>query len=403
MTTTESDQLEAESELHRARVAGILDELRARLSPGEIVDQVLGSVRDGAAQDFARNLGTQVRNNPLPCVLIGAGMAWLMLGGRNGPPHRAVSVRRTTELQDVHGETAAFAHDVRANAGGIAQRASASVTDAAERAAQAARRARSVTTGQIETATTTMSDVADTASQTYEQTRDAAARTYEDTRDSAARTYEQTRDAAARTYEQTRDTATQTYQQARGRIARALQGVTEMVSNTVGQARGTVDRSMDQLSGAASAATSVSTDAARQATSRVARLAQEQPLVLAGIGIAIGAALAAMFPVTEAENRLVGRTSDELKDRARGLANEGVEKVQSVATAAVETATTAVTEAAQQEASRQGLTFGGEHGTAYPQEPGEHDDDTKGATHGNPSQASDGRGEESRDTPDVRR
>jgi ElaB/YqjD/DUF883 family membrane-anchored ribosome-binding protein len=250
------------------------------------------------------------------------------------------------------------------------------VTDAAERAAEAARRARAVTTDKVESVGTAISGVAGAASQTYEHTRDAA----------------------ARTYEQTRDTAAQTYQQARGRMARTLQGVTEMMSNTFGRARQSLDRSADQVGDVASSAS----DAARQASSRVARLAHEQPLVLAGIGIAIGAALASLFPVTETENRLVGRTSDELKNRARDLATEGVEKVQSVATSAVETATAAVTEAAQQEANRQGLSFGGEHGTASREEPRERQRDS-GSTEHNSGDASDGRGAESRDSADVRR
>jgi len=262
MTASETDQIERAAELHRDRVSGLLDELRTRLSPGEIVDQMLGSIRGGAAQDFARNLGTQVRNNPLPCVLIGAGMAWLMIGGRNGRTNSAASSAGRAVGAD--GGPASGLHDVRAGA-----------ADAAERAAEAARRARSVTTDQIENASTTISDVAGTASQTSAQTR---------------------------------DTAAQTYRQARGKAARTLQGATEMVSNTFGQARETVDRSVDRLSGAASSAAQATGDAARQASSGLARLAQEQPLVLAGIGVAIGAALAALFPVTETENRLVGRT-----------------------------------------------------------------------------------------------
>lgn len=373
MTASETDQIERAAELHRDRVSGLLDELRTRLSPGEIVDQMLGSVRDGAAQDFARNLGTQVRNNPLPCVLIGAGMAWLMIGGRNGRANGTASADRAVRADT---GLASGLHEVRVGA-----------ADAAERAAEAARRARSATADQIENVTTTVSEVAGTASQTYAQTRDAA-----------TRSYEQTREAATRTYDKARDTATQTYEQARGRAARTLQGVTEMISNTFGQARGTVDRSVDQLSGATSSAAQAAGDAARQASSGLARLAQEQPLVLAGIGIAIGAALASLFPVTETENRLVGRTSDELKDRARDLATEGVEKVQAVATTAVETATAAVTEAAQQEASRQGLTFGGEHGTAHREEPRERDD----ATESGSGDATDRPGGESSDAADGR-
>jgi hypothetical protein len=58
-----------------------------------------------------------------------------------------------------------------------------------------------------------------------------------------------------------------------------------------------------------------------------------------------------------------------------------------------------VTTAATEEANRQGLTFGGEHGTATREEPRERDDKS---TEHKPNDASDGRGEESRDPADGR-
>lgn len=35
--------------------------------------------REGAAADFLRNLGREIRENPLPVVLIAIGVAWLMV------------------------------------------------------------------------------------------------------------------------------------------------------------------------------------------------------------------------------------------------------------------------------------------------------------------------------------
>jgi hypothetical protein len=75
---------------------------------------------------------------------------------------------------------------------------------------------------------------------------------------------------------------------------------------------------------------------------------REQPLVLAGIGVAVGAALGAMLPATEAEDRLMGEASDDLKEKAQDFAGEQIEKAKAVGGHAYE--------AAGQEAQRQGLT-----------------------------------------------
>jgi hypothetical protein len=86
---TRTERLERQSERSRGRVADLIDELRERVVPSEMVDQFIDLSGNGAARDFVRNLGQQVRRNPLPCVLIGAGLAWLMISERNSRPVQA--------------------------------------------------------------------------------------------------------------------------------------------------------------------------------------------------------------------------------------------------------------------------------------------------------------------------
>src|SRR5688572_23392429 len=74
-----SEQLERQTEQSRADVEQTIDELRARLTPGQLVDEILSYTRDGG-WEFTSNLGRQVTTNPLPVVLIGAGLAWFLLG-----------------------------------------------------------------------------------------------------------------------------------------------------------------------------------------------------------------------------------------------------------------------------------------------------------------------------------
>ena len=49
------------------------------MSPGQVVDQLIDYAREGPAAEFGRNLAREVRENPLPLLLIGVGIAWLMV------------------------------------------------------------------------------------------------------------------------------------------------------------------------------------------------------------------------------------------------------------------------------------------------------------------------------------
>jgi ElaB/YqjD/DUF883 family membrane-anchored ribosome-binding protein len=61
----------------RARLDRTVSALQARLSPGQLLDQALDYVKSGGGET-AGNLGRTVRENPLPVILTGVGLAWLM-------------------------------------------------------------------------------------------------------------------------------------------------------------------------------------------------------------------------------------------------------------------------------------------------------------------------------------
>jgi hypothetical protein len=49
---------------------------------------------------------------------------------------------------------------------------------------------------------------------------------------------------------------------------------------------------------------------------------RDQPLMVAGLGLAVGAALGAGLPVSETEDRLLGEVSDDIKDRMQRVADK---------------------------------------------------------------------------------
>ncbi len=153
-------EIEREVEQTRSQVSSTLDELRTKLKPSHMVDEVVGEAVDwlkgsgGAA--FARNLGAAVRDNPLPVALIGAGLAWLLLsGGRSdaAPPRRqqrwkevrypdGAYSRTRVEAPDQPESTAGAAartwHDARDAVTGAAASVASTASGLASRAGEAA-------------------------------------------------------------------------------------------------------------------------------------------------------------------------------------------------------------------------------------------------------------------------
>lgn len=74
----ETDRIEADLNASRHRLNDTLEALGEKLSPGQMLDEVLG-LAQGQAGQFAAKLGRQVRDNPMPTLLIGAGVAMLLL------------------------------------------------------------------------------------------------------------------------------------------------------------------------------------------------------------------------------------------------------------------------------------------------------------------------------------
>jgi hypothetical protein len=124
------EAIERDIEATRDRIDSTLSELGDRLSPGQLLDQALAYVRDGAAgpRRFASNLGRTVQDNPVPVALVGIGLAWLAFR----PDGRSDGRWRDAELgEEGSGEEGP----------GALQRASGAAQGAASAAAERVRQA----------------------------------------------------------------------------------------------------------------------------------------------------------------------------------------------------------------------------------------------------------------------
>ena len=85
------ETIEREIDAQRASIGNIVDALESKFTPGQMFDQALGMMQSNGTA-FLSNLGTSVRNNPVPAVLTSVGLLWLMMSA-NRPPTPRVGYR----------------------------------------------------------------------------------------------------------------------------------------------------------------------------------------------------------------------------------------------------------------------------------------------------------------------
>jgi hypothetical protein len=263
-------QIEREVEQTRAGLTDTLDALRERASPGQLFEQALDYARSSGGNEFVRNLGTSVRDNPLPLLLIGAGIGWLMMSGGSRPGGTTASVAAAPNRTIGSGGTRVRVYGEAGEAGG-------GMTGHAPAAMGAAR-----------------DSVAGAADQAIEK---------------AGQAYHGIADAAG--------SATGSIREAAGAAADSLRGAAASVTESVAGSGQEVQARAGELG-----------DQARQG---VTWLMREQPLVLGAIGVALGAAVGALLPGTDAEDRLMGETRDAVADRVEATAQQGYDRLKETA------------------------------------------------------------------------
>jgi hypothetical protein len=150
---SESARLEREVEKTRWQLSGTLDELRDRMTPGRVVDQVIDYTRDSPAAEFFRNLGREVRQNPLPVMLVGIGITWLLLA-TNRTSRAAIAAAAdnlASTVDDIGTATGAFVSRTsewgQQTASRVADRANDVASTVGDKTAELAGRARDAADG----------------------------------------------------------------------------------------------------------------------------------------------------------------------------------------------------------------------------------------------------------------
>ncbi len=216
------EQIEREIDAQRASIGNIVDKLESKFTPGQIIDQAWGLMQNNGSA-FIGNLGTSVRNNPVPVVLTSIGLLWMMMS-QNRPPVPQPVYR--TDVDDKKGEWGE----------GIA-------------------------------------DGLDSARDSLHQTTDSLKEGYQSLKEKA------------------------------GQLGDNVSAASENFSHTLHDAGDRLNR-RTQVVG-----------------QQFKQLLQEQPLVVAAAGIALGALIGAALPATTSEQRYIGHTSAGLVDKVMSSMN----------------------------------------------------------------------------------
>ncbi|WP_263264248.1 DUF3618 domain-containing protein [Pseudomonas sp. RIT-PI-S] len=253
------ETLEHEIDQQRASISNLVDALESKLTPGQLFDQALSYTR-GNGGEFFQNLGTTVKNNPIPTVLATLSLAWLAMNQNR--PIAPARVNTGPSLMD------------RASA------AASKVGHAVDSAKEQLRGAADSAKGQLR-------EAADSVTSRTSAIKDKAS--------------------------SWKDGASDRLSDGSDQLNRSAQDLTQQAKQTGAQVGAQVKGQFEYL-------------------------LQEQPLVLAAVGLALGAAFGAALPSTRQENRLIGKASDNITGQLKAKAQQVKKVVTTEANAVVDAA-----------------------------------------------------------------
>lgn len=270
------EEIEQELDRTRAQVSSTIDAIQSKLTPGQMMDQAFAYARTSLPADFGANLGNTVRDNPVPVALLGVGIAWLMMSGRNADG-QARSRRQMYDSRELAGRSSAGDYD---DAYG--------------------NRYSSDTHG------------GDSHDGTMHRAASAMSEKGHDLKDKAGEAGRSIKDKASELGHRISDSASSMTDRARDMTHTARDRMQESTGDVRARASELGQRSQEQY---------------YRAKDSFSNMLEEQPLVLGVLGVAIGTLLGAALPSTRREDEMMGSTRDDLLEKAKRTASEQAENV----------------------------------------------------------------------------
>ncbi|HEV7543060.1 MAG TPA: hypothetical protein VGO42_00835 [Reyranella sp.] len=282
---TSSAQLQREADAARIGLADTLGQLRDGVAPSALSGEAIALVKDSGLS-ILKALSDSARANPVPALLIGAGLTMLLT--------------RTTG-SDVMGAATSTLRSAAATSAGAARSAASGLAGAASSAAS----------GIAGAASGAASSVAGAASGAAGAAKDAV-------KGAADRTANAVMDAAGTMSDRVAGTTVSAHQTAVDSMA----SVKDRLQSGLDSGKAEFDARRQQAGELADDLTDQAQTMAQQARQSFARLIEDQPILMAALGAALGAAVGAALPLSQSEKDLMGSTGAKAIDIGRGaLAN----------------------------------------------------------------------------------
>jgi hypothetical protein len=337
MTDTRSlQQIKRETEQTRAgltdtveqlrfSVAETASDIRQRISPEHIKAEVSGYIKSRGEQLMedmtaaarrnpmqAAAIGVSVgypllriaRSIPLPVLMIGAGL--FFAGSKTG---QAASQKAMDMASDLSDEVQRRAHDVRDQVGEQAAAAKAYASDNLDRLRD-----------KVSSSTERVSQAAD-------QVNEAANQAGATLASSSDRLKEKAASLGASAADQAGDLKDRTFS-AVGSAASSLQDIAADATNS---ARRVVGNAADAGLNAAKIARDTASDLTGRAGKSFVETIEQNPLVVAGVGLLLGGLIASALPRSGIEDGLIGQASNSIKKRAQAAASQGIDAAKDAA------------------------------------------------------------------------
>ena len=268
---TSSAHLQREADAARVGLADTLGQLRDGVAPSALSGEAIALVKDSGLS-ILKSLANSARANPVPALLIGAGLTMLLT--------------RTTG-SDVMGVATSTLKSAAATGVDAARSAASGVAGAASSAASSVAGAARGAAGSVAGAA---SGVAGAAKDAVKGVTDRTANAVMDTAASVS-------DRVAGSAMSARQTAVD-----------SMVSVKDRVQSGLDSGKAELDARRQQAGELADELTDQAQTVAQQARQSFARLIEEQPILMAALGAALGAAVGAALPLSQAEKDLMGET-----------------------------------------------------------------------------------------------
>lgn len=292
--------IERDLDQTRSRLGSHLSQLQDRLSPGQVLDDLMGYFRGSEGAEFGRSLLDNVRGNPMPVAVTAIGLAWLMASKPGAGAAGRASAATCWEKFGIPATPPAGPHMYGREDYGAAI----------------------VRVRDVEQGVARYPDEAEHAySARLDEVRGQAiglARHAQETTESFGERIRDTLAAAERA------------------VMGTAQDLRDQVGNTIGaagNAAGTLGASaQDAAQGVMQSALGALSQGGKASGSLAAAFA-ENPALLGALGLAAGALLGALLPVSKQEEAALGDIAGQARDTAASLAREGLERGKTVAQA----------------------------------------------------------------------